>query len=158
MNLLVNRFLTSQNDDGGWGYKYKKGGGEATSPPMNAVGLLGLAVGHGLHRDAPALPGEAPKKPVRDQMIIKGFRTLTGFLGDPKGRMDNLPQQNLYFLWSIERVSVLYGLKSIGNKDWYRWGAEILVANQQPTGEWDKGGYPGASPVLDTCLALLFLK
>jgi hypothetical protein len=158
MNLLVNRFLTSQNDDGGWGYKYKKDGGEATSPPMNAVGLLGLAVGHGLHRDAPALPGEAPKKPVRDQMIIKGFRTLTGFLGNPAGRMDNLPQQNLYFLWSIERVSVLYGLKSIGNKDWYRWGAEILVANQLPTGEWDKGGYPGASPVLDTCLALLFLK
>jgi hypothetical protein len=158
MNLLVNRFLTSQNEDGSWGYRYQKNGGEQTNQPMTAVGLLGLAVGHGLHRDAPALPGEAPKKPVRDQMIIKGFRKLTQFIGTPSGRMEKLEQKNLYFLWSVERVSVLYGLKGIGNRDWYRWGAELLVANQLPTGEWDKGGYFGASPVLDTCLALLFLK
>src|SRR5262249_16901415 len=45
MNLLVNRFLTSQNEDGGWGYRYQKNGGEATNQPMTAVGLLGLAVG-----------------------------------------------------------------------------------------------------------------
>src|SRR5207302_534180 len=39
-----------------------------------------------------------------------------------------------------------------------RWGAEILVANQAENGNWDKGGYHGAKPTLDTCLALLFLK
>jgi hypothetical protein len=66
--------------------------------------------------------------------------------------------QNLYFLWSVERVGVLYNLATIGTKDWYRWGAEILVANQQQAGHWDKGGYHGADPTIDTCLALLFLK
>jgi hypothetical protein len=72
--------------------------------------------------------------------------------------MNGLPPVNLYFLWSVERVAVLYNLPTIGDKDWYRWGAEKLVANQGPLGNWDKGGYHGASPVIDTCLALLFLK
>jgi hypothetical protein len=66
--------------------------------------------------------------------------------------------QNLYFLWSLERVGVLYDLPLIGDKDWYRWGAEILVANQQPQGSWTNGGYAGAEPPIDTSLALLFLK
>ena len=51
---------------------------------------------------------------------------------------------------------MLYGFDLIGGKDWYRWGAEILVANQQPNGNWQNGGYPGSSNTLDTCLALLF--
>jgi hypothetical protein len=72
--------------------------------------------------------------------------------------MQGLPMANLYFLWSVERVAVLYDLQTIGGKDWYRWGAEILVANQGPHGNWANGGYHGASPVLDTSLALLFLK
>ncbi len=66
--------------------------------------------------------------------------------------------QNLYFLWSLERVAVLYDLPAIGDKDWYRWGAEILVANQDVAGNWIGGMYPGNSPILDTCLALLFLQ
>ncbi len=72
--------------------------------------------------------------------------------------MDNIPQRDLYFLWSVERVGVLYDLPTIGRKDWYRWGAEMLVANQKPQGNWADGGYPGTNLVIDTCLALLFLK
>src|SRR5207248_8189752 len=55
-------------------------------------------------------------------------------------------------------VGMLYDLPTIGDKDWYRWGAEVLVANQRPQGHWEGGGYHGATPVIDTCLALLFLK
>jgi hypothetical protein len=60
-----------------------------------------------------------------------------------------------YFLWSLERVGVIYGLETIGSKDWYAWGAEILLASQQTSGLWhgEYGAY-GA----DTCFALLFLK
>src|SRR5262249_51435012 len=57
-----------------------------------------------------------------------------------------------------ERVAVLYNLKSIGGKDWYRWAAQMLVGSQQPRGNWQDGGYHGAHPTLDTCLALLVLK
>ena len=154
LNLLTRRFLTSQNGDGSWGYLYKFGGGDPERPPMTCVGLLGLAVGYGLAHEA----GVAPQGFVQDPRIVHGFAALTKNVGTPRGRMRDLPMQNLYFLWSVERVGVLYNLRTIGTKDWYRWGAEILVANQQPAGHWDKGGYHGADVTIDTCLALLFLK
>jgi hypothetical protein len=102
---------------------------------------------------APAAPGLA-----KDPMVVKGFTALSQHLGTPTGRVTNLKQENLYFLWSLERVSVLYDLHTIGDKEWFRWGAEILVANQEQLGNWKDGGYPGATPVIDTCFALLFLK
>ena len=60
-------------------------------------------------------------------------------------------------------VGVIYDVKEIppgkggpgkGGKDWYRWGAEIIVANQKEEGQWEDR-FPG---VPDTCFALLFLK
>jgi hypothetical protein len=60
-----------------------------------------------------------------------------------------------YFLWSLERVAVAYGLDTIGKKDWYSWGAEILLANQRGDGSW--AGEFGPSGA-DTCFALLFLR
>jgi hypothetical protein len=60
-----------------------------------------------------------------------------------------------YFLWSLERVAVAYGLPTIGGKDWYNWGADILLANQDNDGSWQgRYGEFGA----DTCFALLFLR
>jgi hypothetical protein len=47
------------------------------------------------------------------------------------------------------------GLKTIGKKDWYGWGAEILLTNQLPAGTWN--GEYGEGGV-DTSFALLFLK
>lgn len=154
LDLVVRRYRASQNADGGWGYHYAAGGGEGGSPAMTGVGLLGLAVGHGLARDG--RPADGAK--VQDPRVRNGFVALTRHVGDPVGRTVNVPMNNLYFLWSIERVAVLYNLRTIGKKDWYRWGAEILVANQGVNGEWDKGDYPGAKPVTDTCFALLFLR
>ena len=43
---------------------------------------------------------------------------------------------DLYFLWSLERMAVIYDLKLIEGKDWYEWGAEIILANQQADGGW----------------------
>ena len=45
-------------------------------------------------------------------------------------------------------------LDTIGGKDWYGWGSEVLLANQGADGSWH-GEYPAA---VDTCFALLFLK
>jgi hypothetical protein len=64
---------------------------------------------------------------------------------------------DLYLLWSIERVGVIYAVKEIPpgkGKNWYRWGSEIIVANQKVGGLWEDR-FPG---VPDTCFALLFLK
>jgi hypothetical protein len=66
--------------------------------------------------------------------------------------------ENLYFLWSVERVAMLYNLKTIGGKDWYDWGAQLLVQNQLAEGSWRSKQYHGSAPIIDTCFALLFLK
>ncbi len=59
-----------------------------------------------------------------------------------------------YYLWSLERVALIYDLKKIGGKDWYAWASDALVKTQQKDGSWhDK--YAGAP---DTCFALLVLK
>jgi hypothetical protein len=63
-----------------------------------------------------------------------------------------------YFLWSLERVAMALGLETIGKKDWYAWGSEILVANQRE-GVW-VGDHQDATGdcTIDTCFALLFLR
>ncbi|MGH7168949.1 MAG: hypothetical protein ACRELG_01555, partial [Gemmataceae bacterium] len=156
LNLIVRRFLTSQNLDGSWDYDYHFDGNvlgrSSSSPAMTCVGLIGLAVAHGLAQ--PAAAGQL----VRDPRILKALIALYRTVGKPSDRPMKLPMQNLYFLWSVERVAVLYRMPAIGDKDWYRWGAQVLVSNQEAQGNWAGGQYPGSSPTLDTCLALLFLK
>jgi hypothetical protein len=61
---------------------------------------------------------------------------------------------DLYFMWSVERVGVLFDLNTIGGQDWHAWGAEILLHFQKADGSWvDIHG-----DAVDTCFALLFLK
>ncbi len=153
LQLIANRFKTSQNADGGWGYTYKYEGGVGESPPMDCCGLLGLAVGHGRANNA------GQEDAIKDTKIVNGFAAVNKFIGAPAGRNRDVPLQNLYFLWSWERVGVLYDLPTLADKDWFRWGAEGIIANQASTGEWlEGGGYPAATPVANTCFALLFLR
>jgi hypothetical protein len=137
-----------------------------TATAKKAVGQLAAAVG------APTLVAQylatravkqaadaeaAVQKRAQEPHRAKAFEALTKHIGDPAGRFADLPQGNLYFLWALERVAMLYDLQTIGGKDWYRWGAEVLVANQKPDGQWEGSGYPGSSATIDTCFALLFL-
>src|SRR5207248_841449 len=58
-------------------------------------------------------------------------------------------------LWSLERVAVDLSMETIGGKNWYDWGAEVLLKNQESNGSWQGAyGQYGA----DTCFALLFLR
>jgi hypothetical protein len=155
--LIAQRFRTSQNSDGSWGYRYRQGGGEGAalfggvSPTMTCSGLLGLAIG----LDRGARPGGKEKV---DPAVLKAFVLLGKHVGKPAGGGKRVPQGNLYLLWSIERVAVLYDLPTIAGKDWYRWATEMLLSNQQEDGSWDRGNYWGAKPPIDTSFALLVLK
>lgn len=61
---------------------------------------------------------------------------------------------DLYFLWSLERMAVVYDLRTIGKTDWYAWGANQILGVQHVNGSWTSGH--GA--LADTCFALLFLR
>ncbi len=60
-----------------------------------------------------------------------------------------------YYLYSLERVGVLYGIKRIGGHDWYLEGAQGLLETQEKDGHWVGDD---RHPVTDTAFALLFLK
>jgi hypothetical protein len=101
---------------------------------------------------------------MQDPAIQRGLNYLAPQLGDPHKPWQNAtgaPPVDLYFLWSVERVGVIFNFPKIGGKDWYGWGAEKLVANQKIVGDkgyWENGGYAGQHPTVNTCFALLFLK
>lgn len=147
------RFAGSQNVDGGWGYNLH--GGSTAS--MTCVGLLGVAMGHGAKGATPK-PGAALS--AEDPAIQAGLRKLGSHLGEPVlSPQAGLRMENLYLLWSLERVGMLYNLKTIGGKDWYGWGAQILVVNQSQDGAWSHSAqFHGSEPIINTCFALLFLK
>jgi hypothetical protein len=105
---------------------------------------------HGLTRE-----GAARKdKPLEDPAIKRGLAMLAREIDRPGERRG----PDLYYLWSLERVGVLFNLPKIEGKDWYAWGRKVLLARQQPDGHWQGSAYYGNTPVLDTCFALLFLK
>jgi hypothetical protein len=157
--MIAARFRTSQNRDGSWGYLMNT---SQRVDSMTCVGLLGLAVGR---VTTPEEDGEGG----HDPMIEKGLR----FLGKKIGAAKDGPRPGgqkkkerrgpilqvdagsaLYYLWSLERVSVLYNLRTIAGKEWYRWGARLIVEHQREDGSWEER----YGPSCDTCFALLFLK
>jgi hypothetical protein len=158
---LNQRFRATQNPDGGWAYNPGWGGG--SSATMTCAGLLGLAVAQGSVAEAALEKGKTAPDPGKDRVIKAGLAVLGTALGQPfnKPRVGAAPVaipmvggRTYYFLWSLERVGVALDLKTIGGKDWYAWGADVLLANQAQDGSW-KGDYPAT---VDTCFALLFLK
>ncbi|HEV3204044.1 MAG TPA: HEAT repeat domain-containing protein [Gemmataceae bacterium] len=167
------RFRKTQNGDGGWGYLPDQG----STATMTCAGLLGLALVHGvahetiLRTEPASKETKDPKKtktkatpgePSKDPAVRAGLLALSLAIGKPAAKTKSIPpiiprgfrNHIYYFFWSLERVAVAYDLKTIGNKDWYAWGSEILVASQGNDGTW-MGEY---GPQIDTCFALLFLQ
>jgi hypothetical protein len=139
--------------DGSWYYGLNNARGWGNSsrwPSMTCSGLLGLAIGHGVGQNAAA----RQHKPLDDPAIQRGLAMLAREIDRPGEKRP----PDLYYLWSLERVGVLYDLPAIGGKDWYAWGYHVLLPLQRNDGSWRDGGYFGNHPVLDTCFALLFLK
>jgi hypothetical protein len=151
----LRRFQNSQFEDGQWEYSL----GGKSGPAMTAVGLLGLAMGQVIAAEQKEAVREPAKANLRDEGIQKGLRYLGQKIEAPLTTPDKLPpMQDLYFMWSVERVAVLYDLKTLGGKDWYGWGAQILLAHQDADGSWKEGHFNYALPHVNTCFALLFLK
>ncbi|HWG44147.1 MAG TPA: hypothetical protein VN688_15320 [Gemmataceae bacterium] len=160
--ILVERFERSQGYPSGlWGYAFDK---EAGSRSMICVGLMGLAIGRGLKLPTSGAAVGAEK----DVHVLRGLSALRRHIGQPTGEISKrVPLYDGYFLWSLERVAMLYNLPTIGEKDWYRWGMESVVANQAKDGSWTgRSPYPewkgnrnyDYKATMSTAFALLFLK
>ena len=117
---------------------------------MTCAGLMGLAI-------AAARPSLAERQTARargaalaaDPAFIAGLRAV----GEDARRAGM--HSDIYYLWSLERVCVALGLRSLDGFDWYAHGARILIARQQDDGGWPHDRW-GRLPA--TSLALLFLR
>jgi hypothetical protein len=166
--LAEERLRRTQHPAGTWAYlQFDSGNPRALgnfvhycSPTaqMTCAGLMGLAMAHGI--------SENDKKPKRemskDPSILKALKAILPIVGTPTGNLAKVPklapgqeQQAYYALWTLERAVVLFDLQKVEGKDWYHWGAEVLLANQQADGSWKGAHHEGGA---DTCFALLFLK
>jgi hypothetical protein len=168
---IETRYRQTQNTDGGWGYtppqtgiKLPPGAGPATlggsTPSMTGAGLLGLLVAHGVLADIARERKKPPRDLGKDAQLTKGLAALSTAVGHPVGDKKDaqIPRaggKSYYFLWSVERVCMVLELETLNKKDWYAWGTEVLLANQQPDGSW-RGEYAACGA--DTCFALLFLQ
>jgi hypothetical protein len=156
--LVARRFRITQLADGGWKYRFTGDHIVSDFPTMTCAGLLGLAVGHSLVKDARGR-GEklrdltSAAELTEDSNIQKALR----FLGEHIGvNMDN--KLDLYYLWSVERVGVIFHLAKIGGKEWYPWGVDVLLARQENDGSWHGNHKFPSAVTVDTSWALLFLK
>lgn len=134
----------------GGSWLYDERGNSSRWPSMTCSGLVALAAAHGVSDPAKHQKG----RPLDDPAIRRALAMLAREIDRPDERRPH----DLYFLWSLERVGVLYNLTKIDGKDWYAWGRKVLLAAQHPDGSWSPGSYFGSNPILDTCFALLFLK
>jgi hypothetical protein len=164
--MAAERFRTSQNADGSWGYRPTGGPDWSFFDSMTCAGLISLAVARGAGDD-----NGKSKVFFEDPMIEKALKfvsgtvgkdrlppnapTPPGWCGNDHGRLIGANAWgDLYYLWTLERMAVIFNLKTVKGKLWYPWGAAIIVDSQETDGSW-KDRFHG--PV-DTCFALLFLR
>jgi hypothetical protein len=149
------RFRRSQQAAGTWGYLYSAdsprydGGSFRGTPTLTCAGVLAQALGHGVKKK-PNI-----KELMGEPTVKAGMAAVNKYLDDFSRQKDNFfsDGKNYCFLWSLERMAVVYDLKKVGTRDWYRWGADKLLD------QLDKGsGWSGAYGTADVCFAVLFLK
>jgi hypothetical protein len=105
--------------------------------------------------------------PDVSKRLDKGMLDGLAWLSDHFTVADNPDppsQWHYYYLYGLERTGAKVGVRFVGTHDWYREGAEHLLAAQEKGGGWAEAAMSGKpadnceSAVTQTCFALLFLK
>jgi hypothetical protein len=128
---------------------------------MTTAGIAVLAIAKDRLKDMKALT------PAREKEIDAAMRDGVAWLGE-SFKVDGNPGTatqagwHYYYLYGLERVGGVTGLRHVGRHDWYRRGAEYLVDRQHGDGGWVSDAPERTkiheSPEIDSCFALLFLK
>jgi serine/threonine protein kinase len=168
LSMAEMRFRDLQNADGSWGYN--KVHTSLWCDSMTCAALMGLAAGRGVSKLESPIEGKEPKARglANDPQVLRGLAFLGKTVGKPgfkrlakptaSGRNNRLfgstAEEDIFLLWSLERMSVIYSLEKIDGKEWYPWAAKLLVDAQKRDGSWIE--LYGSAP--NTCFALLVLK
>lgn len=171
--LAEQYWLSNQyrHGDGSWGYY---GGGTGSMTCAGIASLL-IALDHIGAADAAVMDGRIRccGHEAEDKALAAVNRGLA-WLGRVEGGLSRFSVRNnpstegnpgwtLYYLYALERVGRLTGRRFIGEgehqHDWYREGAEWLIANQDKfSGFWKGTNSVENDPIIGTSLTLLFLS
>ena len=134
---------SSQNRDGGWGYRSDRESESYASMTESGMGSLLLA-----RRILGTENGDDPVLTRAGAWLAENFSTS-------ENRRSSYQQGRLiYHLYALERLGTLLDAPELAGHDWYGEGAAYLLSRQAPDGSWDDGA---DTPVVNTCFALLFL-
>lgn len=145
-------WVQSQLADGGWSYTPR---GSATGS-MTTAGLASLYI-TGNTLSMRRRPGASPEGRViccGQYTEYKPIARGLDWLAENFSVQENPGRGGwyYYYMYGLERVGILSGLRFIGDHDWYREGAAQLIRQQRPDGRWES--YSG---IVDTAFGLLFL-
>jgi hypothetical protein len=131
-------------NDGGWAYnatKTIKGDQPDPRASMTAAGIATLFITQDNTFDDLEHHGN-----VFNANIENGLRWMTKHFNEV---------DNNYSWYGVERIGVASGTKYFGTTDWFEKGADRLVTEQGPQGQWATKGL--GTDLTDTCFAVLFL-
>ncbi|MFM8980768.1 MAG: prenyltransferase/squalene oxidase repeat-containing protein [Planctomycetia bacterium] len=143
------------------GWTYLPGHASLPTGSMTTAGVAVLAICKERLWALERLPIDLRKR------LDRGLRDGVTWLGEHFAvdtNPDQQPQWHYYYLYGLERAGTKLGLAWLGTHDWYREGAEHLLAAQQADGGWLEAAASGKpadsteSAITQTCFALLFLK
>ncbi len=155
-----------QRPDGSWSYRPEM----ASSGSMTCAGIASTIMALGQVTDGDARvdgqqvlccqPQSDNSIPMRGlEWLARNF-TVSSNPSTSSGRPRSFSQMHLlYYLYGVERVGRMTANRFIGQHDWYREGAEMLLKSQDVVGgSWKGSGGDESNPQIATSLALLFLS
>ncbi|MCL2645943.1 MAG: DUF4159 domain-containing protein [Phycisphaerales bacterium] len=129
-----------QREDGGWPYS-TNGAGNST-PSMTAAGLASLFISQEF------VDTELRLTPKPDKNIDAGLAWID---------KNFKPNDDMYYMYGVERVGLASGLKFFGKVNWYTEGAANVIRQQRPDGSIGQNRHGVASTTVSTAYAMLFL-
>jgi hypothetical protein len=155
-----------QNEDGSWGY-YR---GEPPTGSMTCAGIGSLVIASGMMHPGDARIAEGHVTCCGTQEENERLKRALAWMGAKFSAERNPTPSGLntvhsdqawlyYYLYGIERIGRLTGSRFLGTHDWFREGAEFLVARQDRLqGFWRGETFAEQNPLVTTSFALLFLS
>ena len=177
MNNVALRFLKTQNEDGGWGYRVpadlnihmqededadkkektnpdeRKVAPEPSKNSMTFAALFCLTVSRATKiREGKSGTTETDAEKNEANTLMKDPVFKSGL--KKAGAYVKAGSGTRYFLWSTERLGVLLGLEKFGETNWFDKGAKYLLDAQKNDGSWEDT----RGTLHETSFAVLFLR
>ena len=111
----------NQNPDGGWGYAPNNR--PQSYGTMTAAGMASVLLCREFTQTTDISTTAKPDKTLESAMaaLVRQY--------DPNS-------ENLYYTFTLERIGLAGGFKYVGNLNWYKEGAGVIMRDQKEDGSW----------------------